>query len=149
MTMVVGMFENLVNAQHAIADLVTSGYARNSISVLVRGALPHAECDDDSEHGALARAANSLSRSIPAGGPLADALRADAKAPTEHTVAHTLQLAGLQPAAAHFFAAAICNGAILVAVHCSGPYVRDARDILDLYAESDDEDLDSGSSALS
>jgi hypothetical protein len=137
--MVVGMFGSLVNAQHAVADLVTSGYARNSISVLVRnvGAAP---CDDDEEeHGPLARAANALSaNAVLAGGPLGAALRAEPEEPAEHAVMHTLTAAGLQPAAAQFFADAICNGAILVAVHCADRYVRDARDILDVYSEPED-----------
>jgi hypothetical protein len=140
MTMVVGMFESLVNAQHAVADLVTSGYARNSISVLVRGGHAHDE-DDEEEHGALARAANSLSAgnlSVLAGGPLGAALRVGSDEPAEHAVVHTLTAAGLQPAAARFFADAICHGAILVAVHCADRYVRDARDILDTYTEPDE-----------
>ena len=142
MTMVVGMFDSLVSAQHAIADLMTSGYARNSISVLVRNGGAHDEDDeDDEEHGALARAANSISgNAVLAGGPLGAALRAeDADESTEHAVAHTLASAGLQPAAAQFFADAICNGAILVAVHCPDRLVRDAREILDVYAYVDGE----------
>ena len=36
MTMVIGMFDSLVNAQRAVCDLVTSGYAKDAISVIVR-----------------------------------------------------------------------------------------------------------------
>jgi hypothetical protein len=43
------------------------------------------------------------------------------------------QDAGLQLPAARFFADAICNGAILVAVHCLDSQVGDARDILDVH----------------
>ena len=141
MTMVVGMFENLVSAQRAVADLMGSGYRRNAISVLVRHgqiAEPHDD-DGEDEQGALARATESMlgAGSVLAGGPLAAAIHADGVDSTEHAVINTLTTAGLQPAAARFFADAICNGAILVAVHCPECEVRDARDILDTYSDDD------------
>ena len=146
MTMVVGMFENLLSAQRAVADLVGSGYRRNAISVLVRNARPaNGQLDEDDdgdgeeEHGALARATHSATAtSVLAGGPLGAAMRMDSCDSTEHAVMHTLTNAGLKPAAARFFADAICNGAILVAVHCPECEVRDARDILDIYTDTDD-----------
>ena len=36
MTMVVGMFDSLVEVQRAVGDLLDAGYARNTISILVR-----------------------------------------------------------------------------------------------------------------
>lgn len=143
MTMVVGMFENLVSAQRAVADLMGSGYRRNAISVLVRhgraDSFPHLD-GAEHERGALARATDKLAASeVLAGGPLGVALRSDESESTEYAVMHTLTNAGLQPAAARFFADAICNGAILVAVHCPECEVRDAREILDIY--TDDEDV--------
>ena len=139
MTMVVGMFESLTNAQHAVADLMGSGYARNTISVLVRnGGVRDAACATDDEQGALSRATNTLAATrVLAGGPLGAALRAEPEEPAEHAVAHTLASAGLRPAAAQFFADAICKGAILVAVHCPDAHIRDARDILDTYNDVD------------
>lgn len=139
MTMVVGVFDELTKAQHAVADLMGSGYARNSISVLVRNRCePDANGDQDDEHGLLSRMTNSaVATRVLAGGPLGAALRNHADEPAEDVVAHTLAAAGLQPSAARFFAQAICNGAILVAVHCPDRRIRDARDILDAYAECD------------
>ena len=47
-------------------------------------------------------------------------------------VTQCLKLAGLQLSAAQFFSDAICDGAILVAVHCDDGEVRYAREILDV-----------------
>jgi hypothetical protein len=136
--MVVGTFESLVGAQRAVADLVDSGYRRNAISVLVRhapGSL-RAVGASVSEQGALAHATDSaFAMGILAGGSLGVALRADKPGSTEKTVMTTLANAGLNVTAARFFADAICNGAILVAVHCPECEVRDARDILDTYCD--------------
>ena len=55
----------------------------------------------------------------------------------ESAVVSALTRAGLQPAAARHFAEAVSAGRILVAVHCKAETVRDARDILDLYARSE------------
>jgi hypothetical protein len=130
MTMVVRMFETLTDAQRAVSVLVQSGYARNAISILVRDALAYARprIDDTPDHGPLARATNII-----AGGPLGVELHRDGKAVGEHAVAQCLKTAGLQLPAARFFADAICNGAILVAVHCLDSQVGDARDILDVH----------------
>lgn len=139
MTMVVGMFDKLANAQLAVADLMGSGYARNAISVLVRNRfVPDDGGDEGDEQGPLSRATNSaVAMRVLAGGPLGAAMRNDAEEPAEEVVAHTLAAAGLAPSAARFFAEAICNGAILVAVHCQDRRVRDARDILDTYTDCD------------
>ena len=130
MTMVVRMFETLTDAQRAVSELVESGYARNAISILVRDALRHTRprTDDTPDHGPLARATNII-----AGGPLGVELHRDGRAVGEQAVAHCLKTAGLQLPAARFFADAICNGAILVAVHCQDSEVRYARDILDVH----------------
>ena len=130
MTMVGRMFETLTDAQRAVSVLVQSGYARNAISILVRDALAHARprTDDTLDHGPLARATNII-----AGGPLGVELHRDGKAVGEHAVAQCLKTAGLQLPAARFVADAICNAAILVAVHCLDSQVGDARDILDVH----------------
>jgi hypothetical protein len=58
MTMVVGVFESLVNAQDAAADLIASGYSRHAISVLVRNGVA---CGDNPDLGrGLARCLTSL-----------------------------------------------------------------------------------------
>ena len=133
MTMVVRMFETLTDAQRAVSELVQSGYARNAISILVRDAIGHARprTDVTPDHGPLARATNII-----AGGPLGLELHRDGRAVGQHAVARCLKTAGLQLPAARFFADAICNGAILVAVHCLDSEVRDARDILDVHHAS-------------
>lgn len=59
----------------------------------------------------------------------------------EESVAHALTAAGLRQTAARFFAEAIAHGAVVVAVHCEDARVRDARDILDIHAEPDMDDL--------
>ena len=99
MSMVVGVFESLVNAQDAVADLVASGYSRNAISLL-------------------------------------EALPDEPQADAERALAATLEITGLNPTAAQSFADAICNGAVLVAVHCTPRRALDARDILDVYNDS-------------
>src|SRR5215212_10110817 len=117
MTMVVGVFESIVNAQDAVADLVASGYMRSNISVLVRNGL----ADSPPKH---ARGAGPRDRrNTPPAVPPICASESDEE--TERALATTLETAGLQPAAACFFADAICNGAVLVAVHCAAPRARD------------------------
>jgi len=136
--MVVGMFESLVGAQRAVADLVDSGYRRNAISVLVRHPPGGVQALGSrvGEQGPLARATESArAMDILGGGPLGAALHTDVADATETTVIATLANAGLDASAASFLAAAICNGAILVAVHCPQGEVRDARDILDTYTD--------------
>jgi hypothetical protein len=100
MPMVVGVFENLANAEDAVADLLASGYSRNNINLLIRQA---------------------------------ETRRGHTVEPTERALATTLESAGVVPAAARFFADAICNGAVLVTVHCAAPRAGDARDILEVY----------------
>ena len=150
MTMVVGMFSSLLGAQRAVTDLVDAGFRRSRISMLVRDGARHAANEDD-EQGPLARATNSVARggSVIAGGPLKEALEAET-GESDDAVTHTLSIAGLQPAAARFFADAIINGAILVAVHCAEDEVRDARDILDVhvgYEEPEPRSVDSATSS--
>jgi len=128
MTMVVRIFETLTDAQRAVSELVESGYARNAISVLVRDAYAHAVPHGDTgEHGARARPT-----SIIAGGPLGHALHHGADAVSARAVTQCLNVAGLQLAAAQFFADAVCDGAILVAVHCDDGNTRYAREILEV-----------------
>ncbi len=127
MTTVVAVFEDLCLAQRAVADLIGSGFARNVISVIIR----HLQGPADPV------AANGDGRDPPvpsvlAGGPLGEALRKTSH--DESAVADALKRAGLPPSASLLFAEAVGAGAILVAVHCKEAEVRDARDILDIYA---------------
>ena len=127
MTTVVAMFDDLCLAQRAVADLIGSGFSRNVISVIVR----HFQGPTESV------AVNGDGREPPgpsvlAGGPLGEALRMTGH--DETAVADALKRAGLPPSAAVLFAEAVGAGAILVAVHCEEAAVRDARDILDIYA---------------
>jgi hypothetical protein len=134
MTMVVGTFKSLLGAQRAVTDLVTSGYGRATISILVR----QARQGDSPFEGAPAAgglAASGSSWRVLAGGPLATSLRDTHADAAEASVARALITAGLGQAAARFFAEAIAHGAVVVAVHCEDARVRDARDILDVHAE--------------
>ena len=138
MPMVVGIFESLANAQDAVADLLASGYSRNAIKVLVRDDEPRSELGDH-EASQLVRPANTASRTMQSRRPPSRRLFVDEpNAMAEQSVMTTLETAGLKPAAARFFADAICNGAVLVAVHCAAPRAWDARDILDVYNDSRD-----------
>jgi hypothetical protein len=129
MTMVVQMFDTLTAAQRAVSELVDSGCARNTISILVRDALAHTpDMRDAGQHGPLAQATNII-----AGGPLGEALHRTTENVGPRAVIQCLKTAGLKPSAADFFADAICQGAILVAVHCSDGDVRSAREILDTH----------------
>jgi hypothetical protein len=125
MTTVVAVFDDMCLAQRAVADLIGSGFPRNVISVIIRH-LP----------GPADPGANGNERepgqSVLAGGPLGEALRTTSH--DESAVADTLKRAGLPPSASMLFAEAVSAGAILVAVHCKEGAVRDARDILDIYA---------------
>ena len=113
MTMVVGVFESLVNAEDAVADLVASGYPRRDIEVLVRDSRFRSEREDVRGPPGKTDAVGELK------------------------LATALEIAGLKPVAARFFADAICNGAVLVAVHCAAPWASDARDILDVFNDSE------------
>lgn len=137
MTMVVGMFKSLVGAQRAVNDLVASRYHRGAISVLVRQSRKEPLAVAVPALGARDRAPWR----VLAGGPLAISLRGSEAAVAEDSVAHALTAAGLRQTAAHFFAEAIAHGAVVVAVHCEDARVRDARDILDIHAEPEIEDL--------
>jgi hypothetical protein len=131
MTMVVALFQDLCVAQRAVADLVNSGFPRDVISVLVRDlrrAADQAAGDDDGRD----RLADRPNPRVLAGGPLGAALEMSAH--DESAVADALTRAGLQPAAARFFADAVGEGGILVGVLAKEETVRDARDILDFYA---------------
>jgi len=126
MTTVVAMFDDLCLAQRAVADLIGSGFPRNVISVIVRHFQGPTEpiVNDDG--------CDPPGPSVLAGGPLGEALRMTGH--DESAVADALKRAGLPPSAARLFAEAVGAGAILVAVHCEEAAVRDARDILDIYA---------------
>lgn len=137
MTMVVGMFKSLVCAQRAVGDLVASRYPRGAISVLVRQSRENARAAAVAQCGTHDR----QPWRVLAGGPLAMSLRDSEAAVAEDSVAHALTAAGLRQTAARFFAEAIAQGAVVVAVHCEDARVRDARDILDIHAEPEMEDL--------
>jgi len=127
MPTIVGAFDDLCLAQRAVADLIGSGFPRNVISVLIRQLQrPARTAEINGPRGGPAVG------SVLAGGPLGEALRL-----TDHdesAVAVALTRAGLPPSAAQFFAEAVTAGSILVTVHCKDDAVRDARDILDIYA---------------
>jgi len=127
MTTVVAVFDDLCLAQRAVADLVGSGFPRTAISVIIRHVQgpPDAAAvygDDRQPHV----------QNVLAGGPLGEALRKTCH--DESAVADALKRAGLPQSASLLFAEAVSAGAILVAVHCKDAEVRDARDILDVYA---------------
>jgi hypothetical protein len=149
MTMVVGMFDSLVEVQRAVADLIDAGYARNTISILVRDS--HADAvgvrqdfetpatDDDPPAISGPRPAQPAvdvvkMAKILAGGPLATVLRQSSLEHPEGPVVRALTSAGLGLTSARYFADAICQGAVLIAVHCEDRYVRDTRDLLDAHA---------------
>jgi len=145
MTMVVGLFDTLVTAQHAIASLMEAGYSRGGISVLIRKgrelsstcspAESAGEGDGDWEHEAIA-SEHDASIGVVAGGPLAKALRAVPDADCESSMMRVLSAAGMAPTAASYFARAVRAGNILVSVNCEDSLVRDARDTLDDHASS-------------
>ncbi len=132
MPTIVGAFDDLCLAQRAVADLIGSGFPRNVISVLIRHLQRPAHAAEVDGSGGEPAAGN-----VVAGGPLGEALRL-----TDHdesAVAVALTRAGLPPSAAQFFAEAVTAGSILVTVHCKEDAVRDARDILDIYAAPEPE----------
>jgi hypothetical protein len=139
MTMVVGMFNSLVDAQRAVTDVVASGFARAAISVIVRQASPAHACADDGRRYPSPPDADACWRVL-AGGPLALSLRSAAANESWTSVAQAFVAAGLQQAAARFFAESIARGAVVVTVHCEDSRVRDARDILDLHAGTNSDD---------
>jgi hypothetical protein len=150
MTMVVGMFDNLVEVQRAVADLIAAGYGRNTISILVRDGHAdgvgvrqgfEAPADDDDpaaihaeSHAAQGAVDITRAARILAGGPLATALRQSSREHPDGPVVRALTSAGLGLMSARYFTDAICQGAVMVAVHCEDRYVRDTRDLLDAHA---------------
>lgn len=149
MTMVVGMFDSLVEVQRAVADLIDAGYARNTISILVRDTHAHAAgvrqdfetptTDNDPPEITGPQSAQSAvdvvkMAKILAGGPLATVLRQSSLEHPEGPVVRALTAAGLGLTSARYFADAICQGAVMIAVHCEDRYVRDTRDLLDAHA---------------
>ena len=137
MTMVVGMFRSLLCAQRAVTDLVASGYGRPTISVLVR----QGGTQESSTADATVATGADPSWRVLAGGPLATSLGDTHADAAESSVVRALTAAGLRATAARFFAQAIAHGAVVVAVHCEDARVRDARDILDIHAEPEIEDM--------
>jgi hypothetical protein len=157
MTMVVGMFDSLLEVQRAVVDLVHAGYARNSISILIRdghvGAAgsSHETGTSSSSDAYLADADPAASASLPAdhlpasidvarkarilaGGPLATVLRESSGEYPEGPLVRALTSAGLGLMSARYFTEAICNGAVMIAINCEDRYVRDTRDLLDAHA---------------
>ena len=126
MTTVVAVFDDLCLAQRAVADLIGSGFPRNVISLIIRHLQGPADPVAVNGNG------RELGQSVLAGGPLGEALRTTSH--DESAVADTLTRAGVPPSASLLFAKAVSAGAILVTVHCKEAAVRDARDILDVYA---------------
>ena len=127
--MVVGLFDTLLRAQGAVEDLVGSGFPHGAVSVLLTG-------DDDLPAvfaGGVIVSASGRRRALIAAGPLAASLR-DRREPGVGRVPDVLCAAGLSRFAATYFNEAICDGGVLVAVHCDEGLVRDARDILDTHA---------------
>jgi hypothetical protein len=156
MTMVVGIFDSLLEVQRAVADLVDAGYPRNSISILIRDSHLGAEglgrsfetrsgnvfrADADPPGTAAAPPANVpgsvdvvKKARIIAGGPLATLLRQSSDEHPEGALVSALTSAGLGLMSARHFTEAICNGAVMIAISCEDRYVRDTRDLLDAHA---------------
>ena len=127
--MVVGLFDSLPRAQGAVEDLVGSGFPHGAVSVLLTG-------DDDLPPvfaGGVIVSATGRRRALIAAGPLATSLR-DGREPGVSRVPDALCAAGLSRFSAAYFNEAICDGGVLVAVHCDDGLARDARDILDTHA---------------
>ncbi|HEY5310496.1 MAG TPA: hypothetical protein VIK97_18410, partial [Casimicrobiaceae bacterium] len=106
MTMVVGLFDTLVTAQHAIASLMEAGYSRGGISVLIRkgygttDAGSHPESDDDGDDGwTRDSVSDDATIGVVAGGPLAKALHSTPDADCESSMTRVLCAAGMAPAA--------------------------------------------------
>jgi len=149
MTMVVGMFDSLVEVQRTVAELIDAGYPRNTISIVVRDAhldapamhedFELAASDDGQSHshgppGAAAAVDVAKKAKVLAGGPLATLLRQSSLEHPEGPVVRALISAGLGLTSARYFADAIRHGAVMIAVHCEDRYVRDTRDLLDAHA---------------
>jgi hypothetical protein len=142
--MVVGMFDSLVEVQRTVADLIDAGYARNTISIVVRDAHLDAPAvrqdfelstsDGDGSGSASASVDVIKTAKVLAGGPLATVLRQSSLEHPEGPVVRALTAAGLGLTSARYFADAVCHGAVMIAVHCEDRYVRDTRDLLDAHA---------------
>ena len=136
MTLVVGLYDTLQRAQGAVDDLVASGFAHGAVSILLSGC---AAGDDGPADGASAPSiivsASGRRMALIAAGPLAASLKLRRESgPVSGPVTDLLCAAGLTRFAAIYFNEAICDGGVLVAVHCDDVLVRDARDILDTHA---------------
>ena len=132
MTVVVRLFETLPRAHGAVEDLVGSGFPHGSVSVLLTGELAEDDLPPVFAGGVIV-SASGRRRALIAAGPLAATLR-DRRVPDAGRVPDVLCAAGLSRFAATYFNEAICDGGVLVAVHCDENHVRDARDILDTHA---------------
>jgi preprotein translocase subunit SecD len=146
--MVVGLFDSLVEVQRTVADLIDAGYARNTISIVVRDAHLDAPAvrrdfgqdfelstsEEDRSRGASTSVDVIKTAKVLAGGPLATVLRQSSLEHPEEPVVRALISAGLGLTSARYFADAICHGAVMIAVHCEDRYVRDTRDLLDAHA---------------
>jgi len=130
--MVVGLFETLPRAHGAVEDLVGSGFPHGAVSVLLTGELAEDDLPPVFAGGVIV-SASGRRRALIAAGPLAASLR-DGHEPGAGRVPEVLCAAGVSRFAAAYFNEAICDGGVLVAVHCDERHVRDARDILDAHA---------------
>jgi len=134
MTIVVGLYDTLQRAQNAVEDLLESGFGRGAVSVLVSGDWAGAEPPPDAEtSGPVIVSASGRRLALIVAGPLAASLRPQGVEGARR-VTDVLCAAGLSRFAATYFNEAICDGGVLVAVHCDDGCVRDARDILDTHA---------------
>lgn len=135
MTLVVGLYDTLQRAQGAVEDLIDSGFPHGAVSVLLSGQPADGEpAGGFADAGApVIVSASGRRLALIAAGPLATSLRHRGE-PGEGRVPDVLCAAGLSRFAATYFNEAICDGGVLVAVHCDDGLVRDARDILDTHA---------------
>ena len=133
MSMALAIFADLTLAQRAVSALMRDGVSKDAISVLVRAREPEPDADL-SFGGPLATATRAASeRRVLGGGPLAGSSDQWRQGRPAHVVAYTLAVAGMTPAGARFFAQAICEGAVLVAVHGAPEDLDPARMVLDTY----------------
>jgi len=143
MALVVGLYDSLPRAQHAVTDLIASGFPSGAVSILLRRAGAPGGAFASPVAGAALDEPEIVSTSgrrlaLLAAGPLARSLhRARQDAGYDDGVGKVpdvLCAAGLSRFAATYFNEAICDGGVLVAVQCEERQVRDARDILDTHA---------------
>ena len=134
MTIVVGLYDTLQRAHSAVEDLLESGFAHGTVSVLLTGEPAAAASRAHGEAGGpVIVSASGRRLSLIVAGPLAASLSAHGVEGAGR-VPDVLCAEGLSRFAATYFNEAICDGGVLVAVHCDEGLVRDARAILDTHA---------------